>query len=110
MSNVIKIEDPRNLSIDQLRGIAVMAVVSIHTLQVANSSISPRVENPWLNFGQYGVELFFLISGWLMGKTYGDSKKFEVNVFARRRIARIFPLWFGFLLLGVITNYANIKL
>lgn len=54
-----------------------------------------------INFGRMGVDLFFVISGFVMGQCLGDGPLFMLH-----RIGRIFPpLWgavlLSFLVLGV---------
>lgn len=46
--------------------------------------------------GQIGVMLFFVLSGFLMGYLYGDRKPTlaEISCFARRRAARVLPLFY----------------
>jgi len=50
----------------------------------------------------YGVELFFFISGWLLASIY----KFDANPISKnywlKRLARIYPLWVLFLLIGIV--------
>ena len=68
--------------IQGLRGIAVISVVLFH----AWSSLLPG--------GFVGVDIFFVISGFVITKTIlkdFDSGKFTVGEFYRRRILRIFP-------------------
>lgn len=46
--------------------------------------------------GQIGVMLFFVLSGFLMGYLYGDRQPTlsEIGKFARRRAARVLPLFY----------------
>lgn len=68
--------------VDGLRAIAVLAVVGFHA------------GVPWLTGGFAGVDVFFVISGFLIGgvvaerQTHGD---FSLAWFWERRIRRIFP-------------------
>jgi peptidoglycan/LPS O-acetylase OafA/YrhL len=68
--------------IDGLRAVAVMAVILFHTF--------PR----WLPGGFVGVDIFFVVSGYLITQLLlGDlsENKFSAVDFYRRRIRRIFP-------------------
>jgi peptidoglycan/LPS O-acetylase OafA/YrhL len=102
----------RNPWIDILRGIAIFAVVAVHVIANSNDVtysitggkyMSEFFENT-LNYGVYGVELFFFLSGWLLVSIYGINKnqKFELGSYWKRRLARIMPLWILFIALGIL--------
>ncbi len=68
--------------IDGLRAIAVLLIVLFH------------VDNRWVPGGFIGVDMFFVISGFLITGNIlrdCDSGKFSFAEFYRRRIRRIFP-------------------
>jgi peptidoglycan/LPS O-acetylase OafA/YrhL len=77
-------------ALDGLRGMAILLVICCHNL-----SFLPHFE-----FGWVGVDLFFVLSGFLITdillKTR-ESKNFLQNFFIRR-ILKIFPLYYGILL------------
>jgi peptidoglycan/LPS O-acetylase OafA/YrhL len=100
----------RNSYLDSLRGIAVLSVVSVHSLQVANSARLRPEQSVLLETGQYGVQLFFFISGWLIYMIYGNSPNFSMMTFAKRRFARIYPLWALFVVFGSLINFAQLGL
>lgn len=89
-----------------LRAIAAFAVVLSHTLQAAPQLGLPQPEKG-LQLARYGVTIFFAISGFLI--TYllllEVKKTATVNIrsFYVRRILRIWPLYYFYLLLVVIT-------
>ena len=56
---------------------------------------------PGINFGRLGVDLFFVLSGFLMSRIL-FIKNVPIGLFYRRRIARIFPVHFIFLLLILV--------
>jgi peptidoglycan/LPS O-acetylase OafA/YrhL len=58
----------RDYRIDSLRGIAVLSVVLHHLFQFSNPAgkNSSIFENFFIKNGQYGVELFFIISGYVI--------------------------------------------
>ena len=82
--------------IQYLRGIAAMMVVWHHALaQVAGTQNFIRLPQ----FGAYGVDLFFAISGFIMLVTTWD-KDITPLEFAKHRIRRIVPLyWLATLLM-----------
>jgi len=66
----------RNSGVDLARTLAIFGVVLVHTTGIG--------------FGRFGVQLFFLISGYLLA----DFQKYEsASSFLFRRAARLFPLY-----------------
>jgi peptidoglycan/LPS O-acetylase OafA/YrhL len=88
-------------ALDGVRGIAVLLVMWFHYFQINNNEY-----NKWVNLlsklsvlGQTGVDLFFVLSGFLITRILLSAKKgkgFFVN-FYMRRFFRIVPLYFLFL-------------
>lgn len=83
-----------------LRGLAILLVMGYHFFD-AHFFLDQSIQwdfNP-LRFGWAGVDLFFVISGFLITSILIKSKNQEhglVNFFKRRAL-RIFPLYYGFL-------------
>jgi peptidoglycan/LPS O-acetylase OafA/YrhL len=72
--------------IDGLRAIAVLAVILYHA------------DLPWFAGGYVGVDIFFMISGYLITSiiiSEIDEGKFTIAGFYERRIRRIFPALFA---------------
>jgi peptidoglycan/LPS O-acetylase OafA/YrhL len=88
-------------NIDVLRGYAILSVVIFHCVQSMGLTEN-RVAN-YTSIGAFGVDLFFVISGFLITdiliKTVNNRDYFKN--FYGRRILRIFPLYYGFLLLFI---------
>jgi peptidoglycan/LPS O-acetylase OafA/YrhL len=76
--------------LDSLRGFAAVAVMLFHFTWVnAGPGLAPfRVK-----FGRYGVELFFVISGFVIFMTLERSR--SVRDFAVSRIARLYPAYWA---------------
>src|ERR1035441_9393438 len=76
-------------SIQYLRAIAAVAVVLSHA---ANSLLGPTAHLINLDYGAYGVDIFFVVSGFIMYYT-----TFEMSIrpgtFFIKRLIRIFPLY-----------------
>ena len=102
----------RNSDIEVLRGIAVIYVVVFHAYGNLIPWRSPELSALFLNFGgDSGVDLFFVISGFVIARTLipklnacGDRKEFRVTslAFWIRRYWRLLPtawLWIGIVLL-----------
>lgn len=85
--------------LDVIRGVAVTGVVFVHTaaFAIGAHSESPVLERlqELFNSGRFGVELFFLLSGFLIAWVYGNSEKSN-SAFLIARFFRIWPLWFLF--------------
>ncbi|MDX2039963.1 MAG: acyltransferase [Acidobacteriota bacterium] len=89
--------------LDGLRGIAILMVLWLHTFQsgapVSNSLT--RFLARTASLGQLGVDLFFVLSGFLITRILLSAKGSPdyFRNFYVRRVLRIFPLYYGFLLL-----------
>ena len=82
---------PYNPSIDGLRAVAVLSVFAFH------------LDHRWLPGGFLGVDIFFVISGFLITSILlkeMSSGRFSWPEFYRRRIKRILPAYL-FMLAGV---------
>ena len=100
----------RNRSLDTLRGVAILAVLAVHTNQAVSSGI--RQVDTLLGFGRFGVQLFFLVSAFTMCYMWheraGESER--LRKFYIRRVLRIAPMfWLAIptylLLYGSGTSY-----
>lgn len=99
------------LSIQALRGIAVMAVVLIHIqLYYANKLRIDAI--PQFNVGAASVDVFFVISGFIM--VYASERLFgqagAMRVYFLRRIARIVPMYWAattILLIYIFVRYRD---
>ena len=94
------------LSIQAIRGIAVLGVVAFHSLSVERKYSGGDLILPdFFSFGQSGVDLFFVISGFVMVTVtkgrFGRSG--EMMRFLWGRFSRIYPTyWLYFFLTAAI--------
>jgi peptidoglycan/LPS O-acetylase OafA/YrhL len=100
---------PHIPALDGLRALAVTAVIFCHVSntwdweQVAQSPLSQPV-TVLFGWGWAGVDLFFVLSGFLITGILYDAKgegSYFRNFYARRAL-RIMPLYYGFLLLTLV--------
>jgi peptidoglycan/LPS O-acetylase OafA/YrhL len=96
------------LGLDGLRGLSVIFVVLYHYTYVffTNPQITGGLHNfySFLHWGWIGVDLFFVLSGFLITRILLNSKgsKSYFKNFYIRRGLRIFPLYYGVLILYFI--------
>lgn len=90
----------RVTALDAVRGIAILGVIATHSLTATIASTGSSLFPPELfrvfSYGEFGVQLFFVLSGWLMFALYTGDKPFSQAAFWSRRWARIWPLWLIF--------------
>ena len=90
----------RLASIQALRGIAALAVVFFHAQAVAHKYLTnPGLLPEALAFGQTGVDLFFVISGFVMVLTTAGSGRTarDAGRFLLARLTRIYPVYWVYL-------------
>ena len=81
--------------LDGWRGLAIFALLIGHFFPV-----------PGLNLGTIGVNLFFVLSGLLMGSLLFQKKE-PIAKFYRRRIARILPAHFVFIFITTVIHLSS---
>lgn len=94
----------RLVQVDALRGVAAMAVVLFH-FTTRFGELYPGNPSPFISFptGHYGVNLFFIISGFVIFMTLERTKK--PMDFVVSRFSRLFPAyWFAIFLTLAITH------
>jgi peptidoglycan/LPS O-acetylase OafA/YrhL len=88
--------------LDGVRGLAILMVLLLHFLAgVPPSDAAERGVVEVTKYGGYGVELFFILSGFLITGILYDTRHqpHYFRNFYMRRILRIFPLYYGVLAL-----------
>ncbi|MFT4115737.1 acyltransferase family protein [Bradyrhizobium sp.] len=98
--------------IDTLRGIAVLAVLIQHVLEVIVQK-HPTGAYYWvfhdaigyyMNFGRFGVVLFFFVSGFVIPFSFPDSAT-PVRDFTISRFFRLYPAYWASIVIGLVTMY-----
>ena len=88
-------------NIDILRGISIILVVLYHLkIEIFNINILPG--------GYLGVDIFFLISGYLITSILYlnlKKKKFDLKIFFLRRFTRIFPVYIFVISITLILSF-----
>lgn len=93
-------------ALDAVRGVAILSVICTHSLTaVVAATGSYEIPGPIFrafDFAQFGVPLFFALSGWLMFSLYTGDGRFTQPLFWSRRWARIWPLWAIFTVISYV--------
>jgi peptidoglycan/LPS O-acetylase OafA/YrhL len=89
-----KISERRIDNLDLIRAIAISVVVLFHTSQMLGGENFIGFMYKFVQVGKYGVDLFFVLSGFLIGRLYWnellDSGTVNVSRFILRRIFRTY--------------------
>ena len=96
-------------ALDGLRGIAILLVTAYHFISQASelvdsNGLASRLLSRFGRLGMHGVDLFFVLSGFLITRILLESKSgpgYFRNFYARRTL-RIFPLYYGFLFVALV--------
>lgn len=81
-------------NIQVLRGVAAISVMLFHVAGTQEKEdLSGFLFTPFKNWGSWGVDLFFIISGFVMSNSL-NSGKISARNFIIKRFIRIYPLYF----------------
>ena len=95
------------IGIQILRFIAAMLVVVMHTSQAISIHITGRGAGQYWSLGSAGVDIFFVVSGFVMAMSVRtsplnvQSRNTVAWIFMKRRLLRIVPLYWFYTLLKV---------
>jgi peptidoglycan/LPS O-acetylase OafA/YrhL len=99
----------RSIELDFIRGIAIIAVMGFHFHSFpTGSAVVAAIEYPLKSFGLEGVNLFFTLSGFLVGglllKQYAQEERIDATRFIVRRIFKIWPAYYVLILFHVVSG------
>ncbi|WP_405399318.1 acyltransferase family protein [Streptomyces microflavus] len=99
---------PRLYALDALRVVAALAVLAFHFTGIdkattVNWGVNPRELFPWVfpftKYGSYGVQLFFIISGFVICLSAWGRTPAQ---FVRARFLRLFPAYWFSVVVGIL--------
>jgi peptidoglycan/LPS O-acetylase OafA/YrhL len=104
----------RNTALDLLRGAAILVVIGLHWsnshLPAPPDTAWDRAFNGFAGHGGYGVEMFFVLSGFLITRAamqrQGGLFGISIRDFYLRRCARIQPLYIAAVCFGLVLVFA----
>ena len=98
-------ENQRFILLDGIRGLAAIFVVFFHLYKAEPALISGKI-----HYGYLAVDLFFVLSGFVLTHTYWSQgiAKYNLKEFLIRRIIRLYPLFFLGTILAVGTEIYNL--
>lgn len=99
----------RSVELDFVRGIAILLVVKFHSETVPSANPVFRfLDYAGARIGDWGVDLFFVLSGFLVGgllmKEYKRTQALDAKRFIFRRGLKIWPAYYVFLFLEAVTH------
>ena len=98
------VSQARVVELDALRGLAALAVVAFHYTTHYGNEVGHLGDMPVsFDFGNYGVELFFLISGFVIFMTLERTR--TAMDFVVSRFSRLFPAYWTAILLSSVVVY-----
>ena len=95
------------LALDGVRGIAILLVLAFHFTVYGGMKPAMLADGIYYRLasaGWVGVDLFFVLSGFLITGILADTRDglHYFRTFYARRVLRIFPLYYGFLVLVLL--------
>lgn len=95
--------------LDTLRAFAAFGVINLHWLNSSYPELFGISHNSHWDFGHFGVQLFFVLSGFLITNILLENKSSKSNKkviknFYIRRFLRLFPIYWLFIIFLVIVE------
>ena len=97
-------------ALDGIRALAIIFVLLRHALKpIVDSYGFHPFFTPFMNMGAFGVDLFFVLSGYFITKSYLRLREEDqfVKIYLYKRILRIFPNYFAALFGTILIVYVT---
>lgn len=99
----------REISLDVVRGLAILLAMGFHINRIDAGPVANVILAPGARIGWAGVDLFFVLSGFLIGglilKEANVTGRFNYKRFLVRRILRLWPTLYTFLLAMLLFGF-----
>lgn len=86
-------QNSRMYGLDVLRGLAALWVLMFHYVELAPAPFKQSIDSIFLHMGWNGVDLFFILSGFLIGSIIIKAQHYGAAGFLVRRFFRIYPAY-----------------
>ena len=80
--------------INGLRGLAILMVIWEHWYSRSFEAHAPAFLDPLVSAGNYGVEIFFVLSGFVLYLPYCNGRPFVARTYLVHRARRLLPLFY----------------
>jgi len=104
--DLIKLGEGRAIELDAIRGLAILLAVGSHINRYTGNGVVDAVLAPGILFGEAGVDIFFVLSGFLIGglilREIDNTGNFRAGRFLVRRAFRLWPVLYLFLLMQLV--------
>lgn len=109
LAHTISAERGRSIELDFVRGLAIIMVMGMHFHTVTTGyPLLAAIEYPFKQYGREGVNLFFTLSGFLVGglllRQYAQTGHIDAGRFVIRRIFKIWPAYYALILFHVLVG------
>lgn len=97
--------------IQVFRGVAAMLVVMHHLIANSTNHLNYVTYGNFFNFGFVGVDFFFVLSGFIITYIHFpdliENKKNQLSIFFKKRLLRIYPIYWFVALITVVIYYVS---
>jgi len=99
----------RVIQLDFVRGIAILLVIDFHAISVPSNNYIARINHfVGTRIGWMGVDLFFVLSGFLVGgllvQELTRTGNIQIQRFLLRRMMKIWPAYYAYILFQIIVR------
>ena len=102
---------PRLATLDTLRGIAVLLVLGAHQPTLVGNTGAVLFCRAWQHIGWVGVDLFFVLSGFLVSgllfRSWREHGRLNAGRFLMRRAWKIYPAFYAMLLIVIVNGHLH---